>query len=358
MAWQGYWDAFTNSPFIQDGVGSVGDLYSVSITGTQDLGHGATLFSIGCLITYDSSSQWIIAACPGGGGGGGGTVTSIDITSLAPLISSGGPITSSGVINLNLDTGQGLTLDGSNKLTLDLDSTTIVTVAITTNWTIYKNDGTTPYTTSSSSSKNLVTETGCKVNISSIYQYPTASTGQGLPTSVSGSWGTTLPGAATPSSIFTNSSTQISTNSSFSTTIAKPRSGLIVSGSQVVFPTGSDTSTDSTSVTFYYPIYYGVSALTSLASSNILHLTKSLQATSAKTITGVTTTSSQYYYFCYPSSYPAISHVILNGALDVFGAFTNLGTVATTLDSGVTINMTVLRTNDLGAFTSASLAFS
>ncbi|HEX2243201.1 MAG TPA: hypothetical protein VHK27_08130, partial [Gammaproteobacteria bacterium] len=43
----GAWNASTNTPTLADGTGSTGDLYQVSVAGTQDLGSGAIDFAVG-----------------------------------------------------------------------------------------------------------------------------------------------------------------------------------------------------------------------------------------------------------------------------------------------------------------------
>lgn len=53
--YKGAWDANTNSPTLIDGTGTNGDLYRVSVAGTQDLGSGSETYGVGDAIIYNGS---------------------------------------------------------------------------------------------------------------------------------------------------------------------------------------------------------------------------------------------------------------------------------------------------------------
>jgi hypothetical protein len=55
LTYEGMWNAATNTPFIQDGVGGAGDFYIVSVGGTQNLGSGPILFEAGDWVIYNGS---------------------------------------------------------------------------------------------------------------------------------------------------------------------------------------------------------------------------------------------------------------------------------------------------------------
>jgi len=55
MEYKGQWDASLNSPTLADGVGDAGDVYIVSVAGTQDLGSGSITFSLGDWVIYNGS---------------------------------------------------------------------------------------------------------------------------------------------------------------------------------------------------------------------------------------------------------------------------------------------------------------
>ena len=57
MEFQGAWNASTNTPTLIDGTGNAGDVYRVSVAGTQDLGSGSQTFEVGDFVIY-SGSIW------------------------------------------------------------------------------------------------------------------------------------------------------------------------------------------------------------------------------------------------------------------------------------------------------------
>ena len=58
MEYQGVWDASTNNPSLIDGSGSIGDVYRVSVAGTQNLGSGAIVFNVGDYAISSVSGIW------------------------------------------------------------------------------------------------------------------------------------------------------------------------------------------------------------------------------------------------------------------------------------------------------------
>lgn len=55
MQYKGTWNASTNSPTLADGVGDTGDVYRVSVAGTQNLGSGSITFDVGDYVIYNGS---------------------------------------------------------------------------------------------------------------------------------------------------------------------------------------------------------------------------------------------------------------------------------------------------------------
>lgn len=55
MTYEGVWNASTNSPTLADGVGDAGQVYRVSVAGTQDLGSGNISFDVGDYVIYNGS---------------------------------------------------------------------------------------------------------------------------------------------------------------------------------------------------------------------------------------------------------------------------------------------------------------
>lgn len=58
MELQGEWNANTNSPSLADGVGNPGDVYEVTVAGSQDLGSGSISFAVGDWVVYSASGVW------------------------------------------------------------------------------------------------------------------------------------------------------------------------------------------------------------------------------------------------------------------------------------------------------------
>lgn len=58
MELQGAWNASTNTPELADGVGNPGDVYEVTVAGSQDLGSGSLSFDVGDFAIYGSSGVW------------------------------------------------------------------------------------------------------------------------------------------------------------------------------------------------------------------------------------------------------------------------------------------------------------
>ncbi len=61
------WNAFTNTPFISDGIGAAGDGYIVGVAGTRNLGSGNINFAVGDQVILSSSLVWqkVTATGPG-----------------------------------------------------------------------------------------------------------------------------------------------------------------------------------------------------------------------------------------------------------------------------------------------------
>lgn len=55
MEYKGTWNASTNTPVLADGSGNAGDLYRVSVAGTQNLGSGPINFDVGDYVIYNGA---------------------------------------------------------------------------------------------------------------------------------------------------------------------------------------------------------------------------------------------------------------------------------------------------------------
>lgn len=62
MEYQGTWNASTNTPTLADGAGNadtaIGDVYRVTVAGSQDLGSGSITFGVGDYVILNSSKIW------------------------------------------------------------------------------------------------------------------------------------------------------------------------------------------------------------------------------------------------------------------------------------------------------------
>lgn len=62
MAYKGMWNASTNTPTLADGAGNadtdIGNVYKVSVAGSQDLGSGSISFDVGDYVILNSSKVW------------------------------------------------------------------------------------------------------------------------------------------------------------------------------------------------------------------------------------------------------------------------------------------------------------
>ncbi|WP_192258641.1 hypothetical protein [Mesorhizobium caraganae] len=56
LEYKGSWNASTNTPALANGVGTTGDTYAVSVTGTQNLGGGSELYSAGDMLIYNGTT--------------------------------------------------------------------------------------------------------------------------------------------------------------------------------------------------------------------------------------------------------------------------------------------------------------
>lgn len=101
---KGLWSALTNTPTLVNGTGTVGDIYSISETGSRSLGTGAPTikYTAGDSIFYTAAGVWVsehvlwsidLAEVYGTGGGGGGMTN--PMTTLGDMIAgytAGAPI--------------------------------------------------------------------------------------------------------------------------------------------------------------------------------------------------------------------------------------------------------------------------
>lgn len=349
-------DIIDNTPVI--GITSISDLKSVTTTSLPD--------NILAFFRDDTSSGLqAYALVPG-----------TDAESLPDIVRPNDHAISSKVWKLatsSVAIGRGLTFDNAGLLTLDLETTNLVTPTIVGGsqgspgsniadyWNVTQNNGS-AYTLKNGQTNQtsaLQVDRGCLVDFTGKFFYPAAGTGQSLPQNITGDFGTTDPGAGNFSATLTQN--DIAVNTSFSVVLSKEAGGLIVVSGQVKFPDGvSDTTSANVSVTFRDSVYFGYSTSTSLTTTNqIKNLSVSRFGDKTETYNSVTAGAGEYTYFSYPASLGALSDVILDGASPILGAFQRqTPDVTITNDGGISVAYAVYRSNATAAFTNNTIQFS
>lgn len=99
MALLGFWSALTNTPTLTNGVGTAYDCYTISESGTQNLGAGAIQFTKGYTIVYlpdglwhQEQAQYTIELVPQTGGGGGMTNPMTTLGDMIYGFTAGAPV--------------------------------------------------------------------------------------------------------------------------------------------------------------------------------------------------------------------------------------------------------------------------
>ena len=231
------------------------------------------------------------------------------------------------------------------------------TPIITGTWTFYKSDDSVVNSseiTPTPNATNPQLEQGYKASFSGTYKW-THEDGKKDPTQVqSGSNWSDLPSSGVNSSTYT--SLHVTSNTTIKIGIQAAKTGLMVSGTNVVPATGMDTAVAQRSVSFTTRRFWGVTTEATITESVIKTLNNELGG-KAVTKTNITATPSQYFVYAYPKSLGALSTIIQDGATPVLGAFTR-SELTITNAAGASVDLYVYRANNLGAFTNAQLQFS
>ena len=220
--------------------------------------------------------------------------------------------------------------DGSNYQ----GSLSLVSPAITSQWTVRKQDGTLVATKTDNA---ISLENGAKADYSGTFRYPAADAAHKAPTRCDGSFGTTLPAPATPSATLTK--TGLTTSTSLTVNLYADKSGLEVSGGKVIKATGEDKTSATASVSFYHRRYWGVSAD---AGADITSLTSELSNARAKSIT-FDCSGGRYFYYAYPKALGTAAWKV--GGLDFSGYTRTEQTI--TNEYGLSVTYYVYRSSDL-----------
>lgn len=138
MEYKGTWNASTNTPTLADGTGNTGDVYRVTVAGTQNLGSGSITFAVGEYAIYNNSGTWEKSGATDGvttvnGASGAVTVNAInqltgDVTTTAASGSQSKAATVAAIAGTTVSgtTGSGnVVFSASPTLTGTLSATTI-----------------------------------------------------------------------------------------------------------------------------------------------------------------------------------------------------------------------------------------
>ncbi|WP_295772877.1 hypothetical protein [uncultured Mucilaginibacter sp.] len=255
------------------------------------------------------------------------------------------------------DIGSGLTIV-NNKLTLDLESKSLVSPSISAQWKLWKNDGLTSYSTPTSNSKALVVDKGVKADLVATYSYPVPNASQAKPLSAeSSTFGNELPLAGETSRALAVSS--ISTNRTDMIVLRKPKSGLIVSGSQVILARGDDSTSDNCTISFKGRgvLFYSTKETLTAADIESEYNKGTFQDGRSRTFNSVNSGPGEYVYYVYDSAFGQFTSVVYNDAEAYFTAFRFLSQVTIVNNAGINQNVIVARSNATNAFTNSKLSF-
>lgn len=234
----------------------------------------------------------------------------------------------------DVDTSNFMKADGSNYSAVQK---ILVTPGITgVTWAATNASGTAVTTTGWGASVQVepgITVTSCKAKFTN----PTPNSSQASPTSCSGDFGTILPavgGTSAEKTIMTN----VTSNTTKTVTFYKPKSGLLVSGGAVVPASGSDSKSNSVSITFTNKVYWGIQPTSKLlTAAEVMAMSKGFAGSAAIGNKDFACTN-HYTYLVVPNTYatPTIKFGVNSVTWD------NKGTVDVVNSSGSTVTYKVL----------------
>ena len=222
-------------------------------------------------------------------------------------------------------------------------------------WIIYKNDGTTQAGTVSGNTCTI--EQGYKAKFTGKWMW-THDDSYSDPTSTSGSWGTNLPTSGVKSASYTTAVLSSTTSGSQSVFCKLPKGAAVVNGRVVLDEVEkTDTKSASWSLNYKYGILYGCSTTRTITNEILGKLTKTLESSKSKTLTGVTAGDGEYFVYAYPKALGALTGITYNKANAVLSGFIQ-STVTYTNAAGLEIDYYVYTAANAGAYTNAILQFS
>ena len=219
----------------------------------------------------------------------------------------------------------------------------LVTPTISGTFTVKTASGT---QSSTSTNNNLDVENGFMVDWTGTFSWKAAS-GKKKPESVSGNW-TALPASGVASEVYT--ATGLKVDTTISATLAAAKTGLMVSGSNVVLAKGNDTKTATAKVRFLHRRYWGLTTEKTVTAAVVKALSGTdLNNTKVAKLTSISATDSQYYVIAYPKAMGELSKIVQNGATPLLDGGFVKSEVSVTNAAGVAIDYYVYRTDKPGA---------
>lgn len=246
----------------------------------------------------------------------------------------------------------------------------LVPVAITGTWKFYNNAGTEIAANTISpvpNAVNPVLENGYKASFTGTYKWSSA-TGKKDPTMVnagvtSGTVWDTLPASGVASASYAPGI--VAANTTYKVQIEAPKTGLMVSGSNVVPAAGNDAQSATVSVAFKHRMYTGyITAAATEASIKALASTLVTKPEQVQPML-VNATDSQYFVIAYPSNgndlnnkngMNGLTFVTQDGSLPAIGAFTETS-LNITNNAGLPVVLRVYTSNNKGAFKNKNLTW-
>ena len=219
----------------------------------------------------------------------------------------------------------------------------LVTPTISGTFTVKTASGT---QSSTSTNNSLDVENGFMVDWTGTFSWKAVS-GKKKPESVSGNW-TTLPASGVASEAYT--ATGLKVDTTISATLAAAKTGLMVSGSNVVLAKGNDTKTATAKVRFLHRRYWGLTTEKTVTAAVVKALSGTdLNNTKVAKLTSISATDSQYYVIAYPKAMGELSKIVQNGATPLLDGGFVKSEVSVTNAAGVAIDYYVYRTDKPGA---------
>lgn len=270
------------------------------------------------------------------------------------------------IINLNTDTFSVIKTESNLSSYSDIESKvyqylefnkTLVSPVISGTWTFY-NTSDEVVNLDSVNTTNPSIETGYSAIFTGTYNWKSKD-GYKNPVSIgSGSNWSDLPDDGVDSSVYTSS--KLTQNNTISITLKAPKTGMMVSGSNIIPASGDDSTTARRTLTFLGRAFCGQVSGTNdsieVTEELIKLLPSELVSGKSKKIDSLTVEKENFFIYAYPKSFGKLNQIIQDGASPILGAF-NIVEINITNSAGATIPLYVYVSNNPGIFTDATVEF-